>query len=75
MHSENFVTELLTNAEKETDSCPISQAFDYTYVVDNTISVENNDRRKYFRFNSGIYGPSESNLFGRSLRIIIIVTT
>ena len=54
MHSEKFVTELLTNAEKETDSCPISQAFDYTYVVDNTISVENNDRRKYFRFNSGI---------------------
>ena len=75
MHSEYFETGFLPKAEEETDSCPISQAFDYTYVVDNTISVENNDRRKYFRFNSRIYGPSESNSFGRSLRIIIVVIT
>ena len=63
MQSEYFETDASYKAEEETDSCPISQAFDYTYVVDNTISVENNDRRKYFRFNSRIYGPSESNFF------------
>ena len=51
MDSENFVTDLNTNAEKETDSCPQSQGFDYTYVIDNTISEKNNDRRNYFRPN------------------------
>ena len=52
MNSTNFETELYTNAETETNSCPISQPFDYTYVVDNTISDEHNARRKYFTFNS-----------------------
>ena len=55
MHSEKLVTEHLvqlnTNAETETDSCPQSQGFDYTYVIDNTISEKNNDRRNYFRPN------------------------
>ena len=51
MDSENYATELYTNAETETKSCPISQPFDYTYVVDNTISDENNARRKYLTFN------------------------
>ena len=55
MDSENFVTDLNTNAETEKDSCPQSQGFDYTYVIDNTISEKNNDRRNYFRpnFTSG----------------------
>ena len=47
MNSENFMTTLTTNAAQETGgNCPISQAFDYTYVIDNSISVENNNRRK-----------------------------
>lgn len=47
MHSENFMTKLNTNAAEETGgNCPISQAFDYTYVIDNSISAENNNRRK-----------------------------
>ena len=55
MHSEKLVTEdlvqLNTNAETETDSCPQSQGFDYSFVIDNTISEKNNDRRNYFRPN------------------------
>ena len=51
MHSENFMTKLNTNAAEETGgNCPISQAFDYTYVIDNSISAENNNRRKLFIF-------------------------
>lgn len=50
MHSENFFPELKTNAEEETGgSCGVSQAFDYTYVVDNSVSMENNNRRNLFR--------------------------
>ena len=51
MHSEKFVTELNTNAETETDSCPQSQGFDYSFVIDNTITEKNNHRRNYFRAN------------------------
>ena len=52
MDSEKYETVLYTNAETETKSCPISQPFDYTYVVDNSISDEHNARRKYFTLNS-----------------------
>ena len=48
MDSQHFMTSLNTNAAEETTSCDVAQGFDYTYVIDNTITEKNSDRRKYF---------------------------
>merc|ERR1719466_172013 len=44
MESQHYMPALNTDAEKETTTCAEAQGFDYTYIVDNTISQKNSNR-------------------------------